>query len=222
MTSQGYVAIHRKMLENPIVMKDTEHCTVWLYLLLNATYSEHKAIFAGKEITLKRGQLIISRNKISNDLKINESKIKRILENFRNYQQIEQQTTPNGSLITIVNWELYQKNEKQITAIQEEPLSIKEPKHIYGEYKKVKLKDSEQSKLLNELGTEKFQLCIKMLDEYKEQNGKKYASDYLAIRNWVIKAVNQELKKGVTKKGFNEFQQNQYDYDALEKQLLSN
>ena len=40
--SNGWIKLHRKTLDNPIVMKDTDHLAVWMWLLLNATHSDHE------------------------------------------------------------------------------------------------------------------------------------------------------------------------------------
>ena len=55
---EGWIKLHRKTLDNPIVMKDSAHFAVWAYLLLNATHAEKQAIFKGKRIVLQPGQLI--------------------------------------------------------------------------------------------------------------------------------------------------------------------
>ena len=59
--NNGYISIHRKMLDNPVVCKDNDYFRVWLYLLLNATYKELCVIFDGKKIMLQPGQLITGR-----------------------------------------------------------------------------------------------------------------------------------------------------------------
>ena len=75
---EGWIKIHRKMLENPIICKDSDYLSVWIYLLLNATHKEIPALFKGEKITLHPGQLITGRKSMSNKLKISESKIYRI------------------------------------------------------------------------------------------------------------------------------------------------
>lgn len=72
------------------------------------------------------------------------------------------------------------------------PKNIKEKKRVYGEFKKVKLSDSEKDKLLAEYGESVFEACVKELDEYKEQTGKVYRNDNLAIRKWVVDAVKKK------------------------------
>ena len=111
--SEGWIKLHRKMLDNPLVCKDGDYLAVWVYLLLNATHKNYPALFKGKKIELKAGQLLTGRKSISNTLSINEAKIQRILKTFENEQQIEQQTSNKNSLITILNWDRYQQNEQQ-------------------------------------------------------------------------------------------------------------
>lgn len=109
----GWIKIHRSMLDNPVVMKDSDHCMLWMLLLLNATHKPHDTLFGGKRITLMPGQLITGRKKLARELHVNEHKIDRMLRAFKNEQQIEQQSKPYGSLITIKNWHKYQDFEQQ-------------------------------------------------------------------------------------------------------------
>ena len=105
---QGWIKLHRKLLENPIVCKDSDHLAVWVYLLLNATHEAYPALFKGKKITLEPGQLITGRKSISNKLSVSESKVKRILIELENDHQIDRQRSNQNSLISILNWDKYQ------------------------------------------------------------------------------------------------------------------
>lgn len=110
---EGFVKLHRKILDNPIVCKDAEYFAVWIYLLLNATHKEIDMIFKGKRTTLQPGQLITGRKSIAKQLSISESKVYRIIKDLKIEQQIEQQSSNKNSLITILNWNKYQINEQQ-------------------------------------------------------------------------------------------------------------
>lgn len=112
--NSGYIRLYRKTLDNPIVMKTTEHFAIFIYLILNATHTERKILFNGEEIILQKGQLITGRNVISEKLQINQSKVQRVLDYFEKNQIIEQQKTTKGRLITITNWNIYQTNEQQV------------------------------------------------------------------------------------------------------------
>lgn len=109
----GWIKLHRKTLDNPVVCKDSDHLAVWMYLLMNATHKEYPAIFAGEKMTLQPGQLITGRISISEKLNIHESKVQRILKSFEIEQQIEQQNSNKNRLISILSWAEYQTDEQQ-------------------------------------------------------------------------------------------------------------
>lgn len=109
--NDGYVKLHRKTLENPIVCKDPDHLAVWIYLLLNATHKSQSAVFCGTRITLQPGQLITGRKSIAARLGINESKVQRVLKLFEIERQIEQRSSTKNRLISVINWSVYQISE---------------------------------------------------------------------------------------------------------------
>lgn len=111
---QGYIKLYRKILENPVVTKDSDFFAIWTYLLLNASHNHYEVVFEGSKITLNPGQLITGRKSIATFFtNISESKVQRVLKTLENERQIEQQTTPRNRLITIVNWIEYQQSEQQ-------------------------------------------------------------------------------------------------------------
>lgn len=110
---EGWVCLYRKILENPIICKDSDYFAVWCYLLLSATHKKTSALFKGKKIVLLPGQLITGRKSIAKKFKIDESKVQRILKTLENEQQIKQQTSSQNRLITIINWYQYQEIEQQ-------------------------------------------------------------------------------------------------------------
>ena len=75
---------------------------------------------------------------------------------------------------------------------EEEKEKAEEPKHRYGEYQNVALKDSEVATLNKTYGEDKTKEAIKYLDEYIEMKGYKAKSHYLAIRKWVFSALKRE------------------------------
>ncbi|MDO5035929.1 MAG: hypothetical protein Q4D93_03100 [Porphyromonas sp.] len=108
----GWIKAHRSLLENPVVCKDSAHFAVWMWLLMNATHTTRDVWFLGERRTLVPGQLITGRRKIGSALKINESKVQRILALFQREGQIQQITSNRGRLITIISWDQYQSREE--------------------------------------------------------------------------------------------------------------
>lgn len=210
----GWIKLHRKILDNPVVCKDGDHVSVWMYLLLNATHKEYPAMFAGERITLQPGQLITGRKSISEKFGISESKVQRILKLFENEQQIEQQSSNKNRLISIVSWADYQEDEQQSeqqvnnkrTTTEQQVNTNKNVKNVKND-KKVKNKDiipkisfaesieltqAEYDRLVSEFGEDITKRAIDYLSSYKAEKGYKTKSDNLTIRRWVIDAVTKQ------------------------------
>lgn len=239
MESNGFVKVHRKIMDNPIIFKDSDHFAVWMYLLLNATHKEMDMLFKGKRITLIPGQLITGRKVISTKLGIEETKVKRIINLFKNAQQIDQQASNKNSLITIKNWVQYQQvdqqNAQQVpnkcpTDAQQVPTNknVKNDKNvkkkdIYGTYGNVLLADNEREELVLTYGEDMTLKSIQYLDEYIEMKGYKAKSHCVAIKVWVYEAVKKRDLKVTpitASNKFNNFPQREYDMRDVERRLL--
>ena len=109
--NQGWIKLHRRLLDNPIVQK-SQYWHLWTFLLLKASHEKTEFIWNGKRVVLKPGQLLTGREELSRNIKIPPSTIEKILQYLKTEHQIEQQTTNKYRIITIKNWDLYQANEK--------------------------------------------------------------------------------------------------------------
>ena len=110
---EGWIRIHRKLIEAPWFSK-SEYVHLWLYLLLKANHRDKEIYLGSEKILVRRGQLLTSRHKLSEVVHIQENKIYRMLKCFENEHQIEQQKTSRYTVITILNYDIYQKNEQVI------------------------------------------------------------------------------------------------------------
>lgn len=80
-------------------------------------------------------------------------------------------------------------------SIEESIPAPKVTKHTYGEYKHVKLTDTEITKLNTDYGEEMTKQLITFLDEYIEMKGYKAKNHYLVIKKWVVDAVKERERK---------------------------
>lgn len=112
---------------------------------------------------------------------------------------------------------------------QPTPKKTKPVKHKYGEYNNVLLTDNELEKLKAEYSD--LDERIERLSSYVASTGKAYKSHYATIRNWAKKDAEKQkpIRQEVVpswmknkKPGFNDFMQQDYDMDELERELLSN
>ena len=114
---QGWVKIHRQLLNNPVSDKP-DYLSLWVHLLLMANHEPTTFIWNNKKQTLETGQLLTGLNKLSKKTGIKQGTVYRILKYLENEKQIEQQKTTKYTIISIVNWHKYQtsenQNEKQI------------------------------------------------------------------------------------------------------------
>lgn len=145
--AEGWIKIHRRMLKNPVVMKDSDHLSVWLFLLLNASHVVHFSVFDGKKTKLKPGELITGRSKIALALGLSESKVERILKLFKTELMVRQRSSTKSRLISIINWENYQISEQHIEqqANNNRTTSEQQPDTIQ-EYKELKNGNNEKKK----------------------------------------------------------------------------
>lgn len=208
---RGWIKLHRKLLENPVVCKDGDYLAVWIHLLLNATSKEMDVEFGGSTITLKPGQLITGRKAIGEKYNINEHKVDRILKRLKVEQQIEQQSSSRGRLITILAWSEYQsckqQNEQQVSnerATSEQQVSTN--KNV-KEYKNVK----------------EDVYCPAEAEQIVAYMNKKWGTNYRPTTRATVSLIQARLNEGFTTEDFIRVIDNQtaeWKHDSKMKKFL--
>lgn len=111
-TQNGWIKLHRAILENPICKKPV-WAWLWVVLLLKANHAKNNMIWNGGVVQIKEGQFVTGRKELSKETGIPESTIEDILKYLETRHQIRQQKTSKYRLITIVNWETFQKPDSK-------------------------------------------------------------------------------------------------------------
>lgn len=106
--AEGWICLHRKMLDNNTVCRDAAHMAIWVYLLLSAEHEETEVLFGGERRVLKAGELMISVNKFAEAYGIDRGKVRRILKRFEAEKQITTCSDKQQTMIKITEWEKYQ------------------------------------------------------------------------------------------------------------------
>ena len=106
-TSHGWIKLYRCLLEDAVCQKSA-YFHLWVTLLLMAAHKQRDFIFNNQIHTLRPGQLITGRKKLSKLTGIPETTIRRILKCFENGHMIQRKITSKYTIITIINWENYQ------------------------------------------------------------------------------------------------------------------
>lgn len=110
--TEGWVKLHRQILDNPI-SKKPNYAWLWTTLLLMANHKDTEFIWNKKKQVCKTGQVLTGRVQLSLQTGLSQSTVENILNYLESEQQIEQQKTTKFRLITILKWKDYQVNEQQ-------------------------------------------------------------------------------------------------------------
>jgi hypothetical protein len=111
---KGWIRLHRKMTDNPLwTCEKFTRGQAWIDLLLLANHTDNYFYLREHKIIVKRGQVGYSQLALSERWKWSRSKVKKFLNDLEKEQQIKQQISKSTSVITIVNYEIYQQKEQQ-------------------------------------------------------------------------------------------------------------
>lgn len=153
--NQGYVKLWRKSLDAGW-LKNHKLWIFWTYCLMKATYKPHKAIIGNREVFLEPGQFIFGRRVAANETGLTERQIRTILAFLINAGNLTIKTTNKYSVITIVNWHIYQQSDYENDPQNDQQVTSNRPHTIRKESKNNNKGDffdisSEISALVNQL-----------------------------------------------------------------------
>jgi hypothetical protein len=108
--NRGYVKLWRKTMDNGIV-RNPQLLQFWVWCLLKASHRKHTQMVGFQEVPLEPGQFIFGRRKAASELNLSEQSIRSCLKSLKINQQITIKVTNKYSIITIVNWDIYQQDD---------------------------------------------------------------------------------------------------------------
>ena len=208
MSDKGFIKIDRKIIDWKYYNKP-DMLALWIHILINAYWQD--GLSHGEQV--KRGQFWTTYKELGQELGFGIAKIKRALMRLEIDKQIELKSTNKKTLISVVNYDIYQglenESEKQTISksknkrktkvqkaknplIQKKLLEEVKEIYIYGEFANVQLSADEYQKLVNKYSEDVAKRAIEYLSSYKIEKGYKTKSDYLTILRWVIKAVTEK------------------------------
>ena len=113
---QGWIKLHRQIIENEFYFSERfTKSQAWIDLLLLANHKNHTLFIRGNEINLKRGQLCYSQRTLAQLWGWNERTVKKFLNLLKKREMIHYKSTKVTTVITILNWDLYQSSTEQNT-----------------------------------------------------------------------------------------------------------
>ena len=110
MSNVGWLKIHRTIRECWMwsIREPFDKRSAWMDMVMEAFFSDSKVTFRGSKVHVKRGQFPTSVRLLSERWMWSVAKVNRYIDKLKSEQMIKTERINNGTLITIVNYEIYQ------------------------------------------------------------------------------------------------------------------
>lgn len=108
----SWIRLHRKLMDDPLYFAEPfTKMQAWIDLLLLANFADRVTFIRGNRVTIKRGQVAYSREWFSGRWRWSRGRVERFLSMLENDRKIVQRKSHIISIVTIVNYDFYQKTE---------------------------------------------------------------------------------------------------------------
>jgi hypothetical protein len=184
----GWVKLHRK-IEDWCWFGDPNTFLVFIHLLLMANVQDKK----WRSIIVKRGSFITSLSGLSERIGISVQQIRTSLDKLISTHEVTKSSTSTYTVISINNYDQYQKVTRSATNEQQ---TSNKPVTTTKEYKNIRSKEIESSKL-EEIAV-KYKVSIKSVNEtyeeltlYCKSSGKTYKDYEATLMNWIRRKIGE-------------------------------
>lgn len=150
MSCEGWFKMHRGWRDNSIFRGEYSRADAWVWLIENASWKPTRHDVKGKSVTLDRGQLCVSRERLADVWGWSPSAVERFLTRLKTEQMIGRETGQGKSVITICNYAKYQdrENETGQEIEQEAGQESDRERTAKEEGKKVRIEEGEIAKAI--------------------------------------------------------------------------
>ena len=185
----GWIKLHKSIMDN-WVWSDAVALRAWLDLLMSVNYVKKKILFDGELISIEKGQIMTSIRKLADKWDCTPRKAGKLLQCFVDDQMIELKKTKRGTLLTVVNYSIYQdeRNTADYTASTTESITADHTASI--QHKNIK-----NNKEIKNIYVDSVEEIFRYLND---KTGKNYTGRSKAQRDHII----ARLKEGYTVEEF--------------------
>lgn len=148
----GWIKLQRDIMSHWIA-QDNEYLAVWIRMLSEANYEAQTKMFNGQVITVGRGQFIFGLDSYAEKTKVSVMRLRRLVDLLEKHQMINRVKASKYSLISIVNYDKYQADNRQTTGTQQAGNNTIRSKES-TEVKETNLVDSSESTAVDFQGIE--------------------------------------------------------------------
>lgn len=128
MQDNGWIKLHRCLLDKAVWQCLTEgQRVVMITILLLAGHEERHWMWKGNKYDLQPGQFITSRGNLAKKAGVSVQTVRGALENLEKLEFITKETTKSNTLITVLNWDVYQEREEKNNPTNNQRTTNKQP-----------------------------------------------------------------------------------------------
>lgn len=109
--TEGWIKLHRALLYSDI-FDNEKLLKIFIWCILKATHSYHEQIVGRQIVKLNSGEFVFGRKKAANELGYSESTLWSYMQLLESKGTICIKSTNKFSIITVVNWNLYQSSNQ--------------------------------------------------------------------------------------------------------------
>ncbi len=132
--NRGYVKLWRKSLDAGWI-KNPKLWAFWTYCLMKASHKEFDAIVGLQVVHLLPGQFVFGRKKASKETGLTEREIRTIIDFLIKAGNLTIKTTNKFSVITVINWPIYQSEAIENDQLNDQQVTSKRPHTRTKEHK---------------------------------------------------------------------------------------
>ena len=192
MADDGWIKLHRKLMENPIFL-NPNLLQIFIYCLLKANHKDNEMIWNDELMTVKTGSFITGRLQMAKDLKQKDSALYKRLQLLTKLGYIELKSNNKFTLLTIVKYKSYQVSESKEEQQSNNKVTTKEQQSNTNNNDKNEKNVKKGLHLFansDYVDIEKFKTAFYSLPKYQEYD---YGYYYEAVSNW--SASGNKMKK---------------------------
>jgi len=117
---KGWISLHRKMLENPILTSGKQHSRkeAWIWLLLSVNHKESQVLIGNDLVSVGIGEKITSLKKLEKQFNWGNTKVRNYLQLLQKNNMIRYESNTLYTKIHVCKFEEYQKTNTQTTQQQ--------------------------------------------------------------------------------------------------------
>ena len=197
--STGWIKLHRSSMDNGLYFAETfTKSSAWIDLLLLANYQNNTVCVRGIMLNVKRGDVLAGEDFLAKRWKWSRGKVHRFLKYLASkpIHQIEQQKSNVCSMITILNYKVYQRDDTTDGTPSSTPSSTTDGQQTVQQTDTLKKDKKEKKEKNNNISEDAKHLARLLIDEVSKAQGRKLvskpASGYKPIQMLINSGVAPE------------------------------